>query len=84
LHSGQVHQRLGTCPLVLGMPVVLTTNYDVEAGIVNGTHGVLKGIRYQTDAQGRRHATSCLVHTPDLKGDPLPGLLPGHVPVLAD
>ncbi|KZT55305.1 hypothetical protein CALCODRAFT_437412, partial [Calocera cornea HHB12733] len=72
------------CPLVLGMPVVLTTNYDVESGIVNGTYGTLMGIRYQVDGQGQRHVTSCLIHTNDFKGPALAGLPAGQVPVMAD
>ena len=57
LDSGQTNQRLGSIPLVIGMPVMVTQNFDVAAGIVNGTTGTLQSIRYYTDNRGRRHAS---------------------------
>jgi hypothetical protein len=46
LHSGQTSQRLGKIPLVRGMPVLITQNFDVDGGIVNGSRGTLQKIRY--------------------------------------
>lgn len=40
LNSGITNQRLGKIPLVPGMPVMITQNYDVEGGIVNGCTGI--------------------------------------------
>jgi len=42
LNSGLTNQQLGKIPLVIGMPVMITQNYDVEGGIVNGCTGILK------------------------------------------
>ncbi|KAJ7127737.1 hypothetical protein C8R44DRAFT_778727 [Mycena epipterygia] len=43
--------RLGRLPLTIGMPVMITQNFDVENGIVNGATGIVKQIRY-TDMTG--------------------------------
>ncbi|KAJ3916321.1 hypothetical protein F5877DRAFT_46891, partial [Lentinula edodes] len=61
MDSGQTNQRLGRIPLVIGMPIMITQNFDVQSGVVNGCHGVLKSVRYRLDDQGRRHAISCVV-----------------------
>lgn len=65
LNSGTTNQRLGKIPLVIGMPVMITQNYDVEGGIVNGCTGILKKIRYTTDLNGNRNALSCVVESPN-------------------
>ena len=44
LHSGKTNQRLTRIPLVLGMPVMILQNFDIEAGVVNGCTGTLKRI----------------------------------------
>ncbi|KAJ3911582.1 hypothetical protein F5877DRAFT_55152, partial [Lentinula edodes] len=64
MDSGQTNHRLGRIPLVIGMPIMITQNFDVQGGVVNGCHGVLKSIRYRLDEQGRRHAISCVVSAP--------------------
>ena len=84
LHSGQTQQCLGKIPLVLGMPVMITQNFDVEAGIVNGSKGFVKKIRYYIDRDGNRHLTSCIVHVKDTSDDPLQYLAPHNVAVLSD
>ena len=84
LNSGTTNQRLGKIPLVVGMPVMITQNYDVENGVVNGCIGVLKNIRYRKDANGKRYATSCIVQSDTLTGEPLSGLPQGHAVVLED
>lgn len=84
LHSGRTQQRLGRIPLVLGMPVIISQNYDVEAGVVNGCVGTLKKVRYRLDASGRRHATSCVVYAPNTDGRCLPNLPERHVVALED
>ena len=60
LHSGKTHQCLGRIPLVLGMPMMITQNFDVDSGIVNGSTGTLKKIRFYTDPDGNQHLTSCI------------------------
>ena len=66
LHSGLTKQRLGKIPLVIGMPVMITHNFDVENGVVNGCTGILKSIRYTTDNMGNRYAVSCVVESPNI------------------
>ncbi|THU94164.1 hypothetical protein K435DRAFT_581764, partial [Dendrothele bispora CBS 962.96] len=73
---------LGKVPLVIGMPVVITNNFDVGGGIVNGTYGILKKIRYTCDNAERRHATSCIVELPSPVGQPMSGLTNSEVPVI--
>ena len=41
LHSGETNLRLGRLLLVIGMPVMITHNFDVQSGIVNGSTGTL-------------------------------------------
>ncbi len=84
MHSGKTNQRLRRIPLVIGMPVMICQNFDVEHGVVNGCTGTLKKIRYRSDAQGRRHALSCVVETPTTSGTPLTGLDEQSVVVLQD
>jgi hypothetical protein len=50
LDSGKTSHALGKIPLVLGMPVFIQHNYDVEHGIANGTRGILRHIRYTLNA----------------------------------
>jgi hypothetical protein len=84
MHSGKTNQRLRKIPLVIGMPVMICQNFDVEHGVVNGCTGTLKKIRYRTDEQGRRHALSCVVEAPTTSGTPLTGLDEKSVVVLRD
>ena len=90
LNSGVTNQQLGKIPLVIigywviGMPVMIAQNYDVENGIVNGCTGILKKIRYQKNAQGIRYATSCVVESSTITGAPLPTLELHQAVVLQD
>lgn len=84
MHSGKTNQRLGKVPLVLGMPLMICRNYDVEGGIVNGCIGSLQKIRYWVDAQGRRHAVSCEIKTSTTTAPVLPMLDHQHVVALRD
>jgi hypothetical protein len=52
---------MGRGPLVEGMPIVISQNYDVKGGIVNGTKGTLKSVRYETDDSDQRYTKSCMV-----------------------
>ncbi|KAJ7251175.1 hypothetical protein B0H12DRAFT_984465, partial [Mycena haematopus] len=76
--------RLGRLPLAMGMPVMITQNFDVQNGIVNGTTGIVKQIRYKINESGERIATSCIVYVPDMTGPALPNLPPKHAAVLAE
>ena len=84
LHSGETNQRLGSLPLVIGMPVMITQNFDVESGIVNGCVGTLASIRYTIDDTDKRRAVSCIIHTPSTAERPLPHLDPFHSVVITD
>ncbi|KAJ3724888.1 hypothetical protein C8R42DRAFT_560325, partial [Lentinula raphanica] len=77
--------RVGRLPLVIGMPVIVGSNYDVPAGIVNGTQGVLRKVRYWIDDIGDRHLVSCVVHCPHLRDfQNLPNLQKNEVAVMED
>ena len=44
---------MGKIPFILGMPVMITQNFDVDNGIVKGSKGTLKRIRFYTDNEGK-------------------------------
>ncbi|KAG1801810.1 uncharacterized protein BJ212DRAFT_1202261, partial [Suillus subaureus] len=75
---------LGKIPLVIGMPVMISQNFDVNVGIVNGCTGKLKSIRFSVDTDGDHHATSCVIDTPSTLGKPLPHLEAHQSVVLPD
>ncbi|TDL19355.1 hypothetical protein BD410DRAFT_688370, partial [Rickenella mellea] len=77
-------QHLGRLPLVTGMPVLVTHNYDVNGGVVNGSLGTVKTIRYDTDEFGRRHAKSCVVTVPDSTCENMPYLGDREIVVLVE
>ncbi|KAI0821062.1 hypothetical protein BC629DRAFT_1457923, partial [Irpex lacteus] len=81
--SSSTEQRLGKLPLVLGMRVIVSQNFDVNGGIVNGSTGILKRIRFKLDDNGDRVLTSCVV-TLDDETPALPGFEPSDAPILAD
>ncbi|KAG1792592.1 uncharacterized protein HD556DRAFT_1218026, partial [Suillus plorans] len=76
------NQRLGRIPLVIGMPVIVAHNFDVEGGIVNGCQGILRSIRYTVDDNGNRHARSCIIHSSDTTCNDLPHLQSGEIVAL--
>ena len=84
LNSGATNQHLGKIPLVIGMPVMITQNYDVEGGIVNGCMGILKKIRYTTDLNGNHYALSCVIESTTISADPLSTLPKNHAVVLQE
>ncbi|KAG1877561.1 hypothetical protein F4604DRAFT_1580737 [Suillus subluteus] len=53
MSSRSTNQRLGAIPLAAGMPVMITQNFDVEGGVVNGLTGILKSIRFKLDDKGK-------------------------------
>ena len=84
LHTGKTEQRLGLLPLVIGMPVMICSNFDVCNGIINGCTGTLEEVRYTTDNDGNHHAHACVISLPDSQGTSLTNLSIGEVPVLED
>ena len=83
LPSNKTGGRIRALPLVLGMPVMITENFDVAGGIVNGSTGILRKVRYRVD-DDKRYITSCIVELADAVADSLPNLPPKHVAVLPD
>lgn len=83
-HSGETKHRLRRVPLVVGMPVAVNQNFDVRAGVVNGSWGCLRCIRFSTDVEGRRHLKSCIVEIPEADTVKMPHLPERHFPILPD
>ena len=84
LHSGETSYRLGRLPLAMGMPVMITQNFDVQNGIVNGSTGIVKQICYAVNESGERFVQSCVVYIPDMTGPALPNLPPKHAAILTE
>lgn len=82
--SGQTQQQLGRIPLVLGLPVFVSQNFDVEGGIVNGSRGTVSCIRYRVDDNGCRHLISVVVHINDSSEECIDQLPPHELPILAN
>jgi ATP-dependent exoDNAse (exonuclease V) alpha subunit len=80
----QTNSGLGRIPLVLGMPVMISQNFDVTGGVTNGCMGKLVKLRYQVGEDGRRHALSCVVEAPDTTPGIIPDLPAHHVVSLRD
>ena len=55
-----------------------------SGGILNGSVGTLKKIRYYVDANGDRHLRSCVVEIPDSNADSVPGLGAQEFPILEE
>ncbi|KAJ7079219.1 hypothetical protein C8R43DRAFT_910207, partial [Mycena crocata] len=84
MDSGKTNSRLGRIPLVIGMPVMISQNFDVAGGVVNGCTGKLVSVRYKIGADGNRYALSCVVEAPDTEANILPDLPRHHVVSLQD
>lgn len=82
-HSGRTSHRLHRLPLMVGLPVMLSQNYDVDNGAVNGTIGRIRSIRYESEG-GLRHALSCVLTCPTYTGVALPHLNAMEFAVLED
>ncbi|KJA28680.1 hypothetical protein HYPSUDRAFT_117612, partial [Hypholoma sublateritium FD-334 SS-4] len=75
---------LGVLPLVIGMPIVILNDFDVEGGIVNGTRGYLTQIRYKMNEFNERVALSCVIKISNCSASKMHGLPPQQMPVIAD
>ncbi|KAF7791121.1 hypothetical protein EIP86_002132 [Pleurotus ostreatoroseus] len=51
LPSGKTNGLIGNLPVVPGMRVIVTKNFDVQGGIVNGSIGTLRSLRSQIAIQ---------------------------------
>jgi len=66
------------------MPVMVMQNFNVEAGVVNGSKGYIHRIRYKLNAQGNRTLILCVVKMLDSDETPLPELGPHKILILED
>jgi len=83
-HSGKTEQHLGALPLCKDMAVMITQNYDVENGIVNGCMGIVKKTNYTVDVDGYRHAHSCIISTMSTTGPQIIHLQEHEIATLED
>ncbi|KAJ3559445.1 hypothetical protein NM688_g341 [Phlebia brevispora] len=83
-HSGTTGGLLGRIPLVLGMKVIISKNFDLDGGVLNGSIGTLRKIRYKMNRFGERQLISCVVHIPECKTPEIAGLSSKEVPVLEE
>ncbi len=63
---------------------MITQNFDVESGIVNGATRILRKVRYRVDQDGRQAALSCVVDIPGMTGMSLTSLKPTEAVALQD
>ncbi|KAJ7779032.1 hypothetical protein B0H16DRAFT_1300384, partial [Mycena metata] len=82
--SGKTNSRLGKIPLVIGMPVMISQNFDVEGGVVNGCTGTLISVRFRPGPDGRRYPLSCVIEAPNTTPGIIPDLPVHHVVSLKD
>ena len=66
------------------MPVMISQNYDVEHGIVNGCIGMLERVNYTIDSEGYRHVHSCVIRVERVSGPALPHLKEHEITILAE
>ncbi|KAF9039926.1 hypothetical protein BJ165DRAFT_1351156, partial [Panaeolus papilionaceus] len=71
-------------PLVIGMPIMLLSNLDVNGGATNGAIGTLKSIRYRTDCKGYRYLRSVVINTGVRSDLHAPELVNGDIACVAD
>src|SRR6266508_5493185 len=67
-HSGKTDQRVGILSLCKGMPIMITHNYDVINGIVNGCIETLQKVNYTVDDKDLRHTHLCVIHIEETSG----------------
>jgi len=63
---------------------MISQNYDVEHGIVNGCVGTLQKVNYTINSEGYRHARSCVILAERISGPVLPHLKDHEIAILAD
>ncbi|KAJ3548530.1 hypothetical protein NM688_g5285 [Phlebia brevispora] len=83
-HSGTTKGLLGRIPLVLGMRVIISKNFDLDGGVLNGSIGTLRKVRYKINKFGERQLLSCVVYVPGSTIPCIDGLAPHEVPVLEE
>ncbi|KAF8344841.1 hypothetical protein F5887DRAFT_841745, partial [Amanita rubescens] len=84
LHSGKTFGRLKRLPLAIGMPIMVTTNVDLNAGVVNGSIGTIRKVYFRELPTGERILNCCIVHIPSAHSPPMPGLEINEFPIMPD
>ncbi|KAG1843117.1 hypothetical protein DFJ58DRAFT_844429 [Suillus subalutaceus] len=84
LNSRKTNMRLGKIPLVIGMLILVSQNFDVEGRIVNGSTGKLMKVRYSLNDEGQRVLRSCIVEISHSMDEALPNLSPHEIPIIKD
>lgn len=57
-----VDDALGSLPLLIGMRVMVTENTDMSHGVVNGSQGTVRHVKYSEGEEGERYAECVYVH----------------------
>ena len=63
---------------------MISHNFSVDDGVVNGARGIVKSIRFYIDDKNRRHLLSVIVNIPDSSTDPFSDLPSHDYPILPD
>ena len=84
LHSGETNQHLTCIPLVIGMPVLVSHNFSVDDGVVNGARGTIRTIQYTIDNKKRHRLLSVVINIPDSTDVSFLDLPPHDYPILPD
>ncbi|KAG2342777.1 hypothetical protein BDR05DRAFT_885881 [Suillus weaverae] len=75
---------LGKIPLLIGMPILVSQNFNVEGGIVNGSTGKLRKVRYSLNNERQQVLRSCIVEISHSSDEALPNLFPHQIPIIED
>ena len=84
LHSGKTHGMLRQLLLTIGMPIMITTNIDVQGGIVNGSISTVRSISFKTLPNGDQTLSHCIVHIPNATAPVLPHLSSQEYPIMPE
>lgn len=64
LSSSMTDNVMGRLPLFIGMKVMVTCNLAISKRVVNGSEGIVKEIKYDTDEDGYRYASVVYILLP--------------------
>ncbi len=84
LHSGKTSGHLRTLPLVVEMPIMITTNVDLNGGIINGSISTVRKMFYHEDSNGTLILDCCIVHIPSAQTPQMMGLAVNEYPIFSD
>ncbi|KAG2335441.1 hypothetical protein BDR05DRAFT_845762, partial [Suillus weaverae] len=75
---------LGKIPLVIGMPILVSQNFDIEGRIVNGSTGKLRKVKYSLNNERQQALRSCIVEISHSSDKALPNLFLHPIPIIED